>query len=142
MMRVLLDTDVILDVFLKREPFAEAAAELWRANEQGLYEGYVSAITPVNLFYVARKIKDATVAHAAVTELLVAFHVCPIDRLTLQSALALSFRDYEDAVQHASAAASQLDAIVTRDAQDYAQATLPILSPMDFLKQIASRADR
>jgi predicted nucleic acid-binding protein len=142
MMRVLLDTDVILDVFLKREPFAEAAAELWRANEQRLYEGYVSAITPVNLFYIARKIKDAAVAHAAVTELLMAFHVCPIDRLILQAALALSFRDYEDAVQHMSAAASQLDAIVTRDAQDYAQASLPILSPIDFLKQLTSQADR
>ena len=142
MMRVLLDTDVILDVFLKREPFAEAAAELWRANEQGLYEGYVSAITPVNLFYVARRIKDVTVAHAAVTELLAAFHVCPIDQLTLQSALALPFQDYEDAVQHMSAASSQLDAIVTRDAQDYAQATLPIMSPRDCLKQIVSQADK
>ena len=142
MMRVLLDTDVILDVFLKREPFAEAAAELWRANEQGLYEGYVSAITPVNLFYVARRIKDVTVAHTAVTELLAAFHVCPIDQLTLQSALALPFQDYEDAVQHMSAASSQLDAIVTRDAQDYAQATLPIMSPRDCLKQIVSQADK
>jgi predicted nucleic acid-binding protein len=51
MKRVLLDTNVVLDFLLDRAPFAEAAAEVWEANRQGRIEIYVSAITPVNVFY-------------------------------------------------------------------------------------------
>ncbi len=139
MMRVLIDTDIILDVFLKRAPFAEAAAALWRANEQGQIDGYVSAITPVNLFYIARKLKNVEVARRAVVELVDAFRVCPVERTILQDALALPFRDFEDAVQHAAAVAGLMDAIVTRDLTDYAGATLPVFSPADFLKQLPTR---
>jgi predicted nucleic acid-binding protein len=45
-MRALLDNDVVLDLFLDREPFTAAAAKLWEANEQGRFAGYISAITP------------------------------------------------------------------------------------------------
>ncbi len=61
-MRVLLDTNVVLDFLLDRPPFAEAAAYLWQANEEGRIEAYVSVITPVNVFYIARKLKGAPVA--------------------------------------------------------------------------------
>jgi len=138
-MRVLFDTDIILDVFLKRTPFVEAAAALWRANEQGQIEGYVSAITPVNLFYVARKLKGVKTARRAVAELVDAFRVCPVERMILQDALALLLSDFEDAVQHAAAVASRLDVIVTRDLADYAGATLPVVSPADFLKQLPTQ---
>jgi predicted nucleic acid-binding protein len=141
MMRVLLDTNVILDVFLRREPFIRAAAAVWQANEDKLFEGYVSAITPVNLFYIAGKIQGSNVARAAVVELLSAWRICPIDASILQSALTLPMRDYEDAVQHASASAIQIDAIVTRNLKDYTGATLPVFSPEDFLKQLPSRKD-
>jgi predicted nucleic acid-binding protein len=135
-MRALFDTNVILDVFLRRDPFVTAAAALWQANEDKSFEGYVSGITPVTLFYIAAKIKGAQAARTAVRELLDTFRVCPIDTTILQSALALPLRDYEDAVQLASASASQMDAIVTRDTRDYAGATLPVLTPQDFLDQL------
>ena len=138
-MRALLDTDVILDLFLERATFADDAAVLWEANEQGRYQAYVSAMTPVNLFYVARKLKGAASARQAVMEILAALRVCPLDLVVLQSALTLPFADYEDAVQHASATGSQLDAIVTRNVKDYAAATLPVFSPADFVKQLPTR---
>ena len=65
---LLLDTDVILDLYLDREPFADAAAALWQAHEAGHITAYVSAITPINLFYVARKLKGFAIARQAVTE--------------------------------------------------------------------------
>ncbi len=55
MMRVLLDTNIILDFVLNRPPFANNAAEILRAHEKGDIEGYISAITPVNLYYITRK---------------------------------------------------------------------------------------
>ena len=77
MIRALLDTNILLDVLLKREPFVKDAAALWQANEQGLFEGSISAITPVNVFYIARKIKDNATARKIVEELLVVFRVVP-----------------------------------------------------------------
>lgn len=135
-MRVLLDTDVVLDLLLDREPFAETAARLWEFHEQRIFEAHISGITPVNVFYIARKLKGQDLARLAVSELLRAVRVCPLDESALQSALSLPFADYEDAVQHACATASRLDAIVTRNLEDYKDATLPVLSPTDLLDRL------
>ncbi len=134
-MRVLLDTNVIVDLFLDRAPFADAAAALWQAQEQERISAYVAAITPINLFYIARKLRDEKTARQAVVELLAALNVCTLDRRALNSALSLPFRDYEDAVQHAAAAAAGLEAIITRNVKDYAAATLPIYPPDAFIQQ-------
>lgn len=135
-MRALLDTDVLLDLFLDRESFAETAAALWEANERGDFEGYISAITPINLFYITRKLKDLPTARQAVAELVATLRICSVDQETLQSALSLPLADYEDAVQLASAIINQVDVIVTRNLEDYAGATLPVFSPKDFLKKL------
>lgn len=58
-MRVLLDTDVVLDLMLKRAAFYADALALWQAGDQGLYERYIAAMTPVNAFYIARKFLGA-----------------------------------------------------------------------------------
>jgi predicted nucleic acid-binding protein len=137
-MRVLLDTDVILDIFLERQTFAEVAAALWDANRAGDFEGYVSGITPVNLYYIARKVKGYEKARLAVETLLNAFQICPVDDNVLQSALSGLITDFEDAVQHESASALQLDAIITRNLEDYRQATLPVFSPSHFLRQLTN----
>ncbi|HMF56183.1 MAG TPA: PIN domain-containing protein [Pyrinomonadaceae bacterium] len=139
-MRALLDTDVVLDVVLARAPFAKIAAELLDLNEQGLFEAYISGITPINIFYIARKARTSGDLKQAIRELLLSVRVCPIDHSILATALATPFSDYEDAVQHASAVASQLDAIVTRNLDDYKNATLPVFSPTDFLNKLKSES--
>ncbi|MGI8690088.1 MAG: PIN domain-containing protein [Thermomicrobiales bacterium] len=135
-MRVLLDTDVILDFFLAREPFVVNATALLEATQRGDFDGYISASTPINVFYHARKFKGIAVARHVVTVLLASLPVCLIDGAIVQAALVLSFSDYEDAVQHASATASGMEAIVTRNRDDYRRATLPVFSPADFLAQL------
>lgn len=74
-MRVLLDTDVVLDLLLDREPFVEAAAALWELNGQNKVDAYISAITPVNVFYIARKLKGGDMARQIITKLLTALRV-------------------------------------------------------------------
>jgi predicted nucleic acid-binding protein len=135
-MRVLLDTDVVLDVMLARVPFAQTSGRLLDLAEQGLFEAYVSSITPLNVFYIARKAKSIGDLRQALKQLLQTAHVCPIDHSVLINAFTLPFADYEDAVQHAAATASKLDAIVTRNLKDYKNATLPVFSPADFLNQL------
>jgi predicted nucleic acid-binding protein len=135
-MKVLIDTDVILDLVLEREPFSEDAKNIWNANAQGLYEGYVSAITPINVHYFVRKFKDAKVADQVVQEILNNLQICPIDYAVLQSARISAINDFEDAVQHSSAQNLGLDAIITRNIKDYTKATLQIFTPSDFLKTL------
>ncbi|HUK91992.1 MAG TPA: PIN domain-containing protein [Blastocatellia bacterium] len=136
-MRVLFDTDVILDVLLDRPGFVEPASALWEASQEGRVDAYISAITPVNVFYIARKLKGLKTARYAVEELLAAFRVCAVDHRALQAALSLPLRDYEDGVQVASALASQLDAIVTRNVRDYEKAAFPVFSPPELLARLA-----
>lgn len=136
MTRVLLDTNVVLDFLLDRAPFADAAAALWQANADGRIEAYVSVITPVNVFYIARKLKGAVMARQLVESLLAACRVCGPDRDMLLSALALPVKDFEDAVQVISAQAETLDALVTRDPDDYKGISFPILSPATCLEHL------
>ena len=120
-MRVLLDTDVVLDLILDRQPFVQAATQLFELHEQGRLDIFVAAITLINVFYVTRKNKGLDTARRAVDELLAKVGVCPLDQQILEQARKAAFKDYEDAVQHASAVASGLEAIITRNLSDYKQ---------------------
>lgn len=137
-MRVLLDSDGVFDFLLERQPFFQAARELMLLNTRGEFEGYISSITPVNLFYHGRKIVGAAKIRQGITDLLKLVRVCPITQSCLVQALGLPFADFEDAVQHTSAVASGLEAIVTRNLDDYKNATLPVFSPTDFLAKLES----
>lgn len=135
-MRVLLDTDVVPDYLSEREPFAQTTGRLFELNVQGAFDGYISGITPINIFYIARKFTGRDKLRQALKDLLLTMRVCPVTHAVLSQALTLPFTDYEDAVQHAGATANSLDAIVTRNLKDYKSATLPIFSPTDFLNEL------
>ncbi len=135
-MRVLFDTDVVLDLVLDREPFVEAAAALFELHEHREISAYISGVTLINVFYITRKIKDISIARQAVGELPATLRACPLDQSILESAYTLAFTDYEDAVQHESASSSLLDAIVTRNVGDYKNAALPVFTPSDFLNHL------
>lgn len=80
MMRILIDTNIFLDLFLARHPFAADAATLWNAQIDGRFEGYVSAITPLNVYYVTRKLSGKDVALIAVAQIIANFQVAWVDR--------------------------------------------------------------
>lgn len=137
-MRVLVDTNILLDDFLEREPFVEDAAALMEAIESERIVGYVTATTLTNIFYIARRqTRRIELARQAVSETLTLMEVCLVDRAILEAAFASNLRDFEDAVQLACAIASRLDAIITRNAQDFASATLPILSTSELLESLS-----
>jgi predicted nucleic acid-binding protein len=136
-MRALVDTNVILDVLLNREAFLPASADVWIANEQKLFEGFVSAITPVNVYYVARSSKrNKATARSLAATVLDAFQVCPLGITELRSAVATRVSDYEDAVQVVQSLAAQVDFIVTRDVKDFANSPIRAITPAEFVKEL------
>ena len=133
-MRVLLDTNVVLDFVLARQPFFAEADEIFVCLQNNEFEAFVSPITPINVFYTTRKERDKPTAFSAIEELLKVVEIARSDKRIFQNALLLDFSDYEDAVQAAGAAAENLDAIVTRNTKDYKNASIKIYSPTDFLQ--------
>jgi predicted nucleic acid-binding protein len=132
---VLIDTNIVLDYLLQRDPFIEYAAELFQAIDSNRVVGYVTATTVTDIFYIARKhTRSIEQARQAVSEILIVMVICPVNRTILESALVSGIADFEDAVQ--ITCAEGLDAIVTRD-KGFQSSVVPVLSVRQLLEQLA-----
>jgi len=136
--RIVFDTNVVLDVLLEREPHVVPAARLFALVDNGLVGGAICATTATTIYYIAAKSFGAKRAREEVHALLGLFEVAPVDRLVLDSALDVDFSDYEDAVIHEAARAIGADAIVTCDRADFASAVIPALHPQEMLAVISA----
>ena|SRR3990167_3321897 len=132
-MKILFDTNIILDVLLDRPPFATWALDLFQTVEQKRIQGVLGATTVTTIHYLATKALGSAKAHKAIQKLLSLFDVAPVNAAVLKEALELKFHDYEDAVLYAAAHHAKLNAIVTRDIKGFKQATLDIYSPKELL---------
>jgi predicted nucleic acid-binding protein len=128
-MRVLIDTNIVLDFLQEREPFVVDAAKLFERIDAGEIEGFITATTITNIYYIIRKAAGSTIAIDAIAQILTDLHICAVDRAVLEQAIALNFRDFEDAVQYACAMVYAVDAIVTLDASGFADSAIPVMSP-------------
>jgi predicted nucleic acid-binding protein len=133
---VLFDTNVVLDVLLKRSPWDTNAATCWQACDDGKIRGCLAASTLTDIFYIARKQKGLADARAAVRVCLDAFAICVVDRQALESALSLDGNDFEDNLQISCATFANLDIILTRDKGGFTDSTIPVLSPDEFVIQL------
>lgn len=136
-MRLLLDTNVVLDVLLARAPHAETAARVLSACETGVVDGVLCATTVTTLYYLLEKAANKKTASQSIAKLLKFSAVANVNNQILQSALELDFSDYEDAVLHQAALANSCDAIVTRNQKDFRKATLPVYNLTDIRDLLA-----
>ncbi len=132
-MRLLLDTNVLLDVLLARSPHADAAVRVLAAIEAGVVTGVIGATSVTTIFYLATKAVGVRRAKGHVRTILSLFEIAPVTEAVLSRALELGFADFEDAVVHEAARAARCTGIVTRDAQGFKRAELPVYSPIEFL---------
>src|ERR1700680_559095 len=125
--RVFLDTDVVLDLLLAREPFFAPAADLFLAIQDGRIDGCLSPLAFSNLFYILRQQMSAADAVRALRKLKLLVQVLPVDQKVVDLALASAFTDFEDALQYYTASAHNVGALVPRNKRDYREAKIPIL---------------
>jgi predicted nucleic acid-binding protein len=133
-MKILLDTDVNLDFILQRQPFFVEAEQIFLELVNGKFEAYICDITPLNIFYIARKEFGNDKTRLEISKLLQLVEVCIVNRQILQNALTSTITDYEDAVQNESAMAENLDAIVTRNTKDFTNSSIKVYTPSEFLQ--------
>lgn len=134
-MKVLIDTNVALDVLLNREPWVGESQKVWQACEEGRITGYLLASTLTDIFYIARKLVGNDKARQAVELCLATFAICPINKVTLEEAVALAEPDFEDNVLIVAAVQTGLEAIVTRNPGDFAHSPVTVLAPEQLLEQ-------
>ena len=132
-MRLLLDTNVLLDVLLARSPHADAAVRILAAVEAGVVTGVIGATSVTTVFYLATKAVGVRRAKGHVRTILSLFEIAPVTEAVLARALELGLADFEDAVIHEAARAARCTGIVTRDAQGFKRADLPVYSPTELL---------
>jgi len=134
--RILFDTNVVLDVLLERRPHAISAAKLMVEVERRRIEGLLGATTVTTIHYLATRAVGRAQARNHVHNLLSIFDVAPVGRAVLSDALALDFRDYEDAVLHEAARHVGATGIVTRDPAGFARARLRVYAPDQLLRML------
>jgi len=132
-MKILLDTNVVLDVLLAREPFVDLAREIFILIENGEIEGYLCATSVTTLHYLIGRESNKKEADEIIEKLLTLFEVSPVTKKILYDASINNGLDYEDSVIYTSAFYSEIDIIVTRDKKGFKESKISSLNPKEFL---------
>jgi len=139
-MKLLIDTNVILDVLLRREPFFKAAADVLNLTQRDDVREYVSASAITDIYYIAcRQMRDRSAVRDLLKRLLLVVSVAAVSEREIQNALGLAWSDFEDSVQYSVALLAEMDGIVTRNPTDYQDANIQIWLPEQALKTFANR---
>lgn len=132
-MKVFLDTNILLDVLARRNPFFVNAGKIWTMAEHGELEAFVSALSFNNIYYIIRKADGEIKARKALRLLRDVFTAVAPERQIMDQAMDSEIDDFEDAVQYYSAGRVHANYFITRNPQDFPAGGLPIVSPDEFL---------
>lgn len=133
MTKVFLDTNILLDVIAKREPFFDPAARIWTLAEQNSLDAHISAISFNNIYYIVRKAENHARAIKALRMLRDIFSSVAPDQRILDQALDSDIKDFEDAIQYFSAHHARVEYLITRNPDDFPSGSLAILTASEFM---------
>jgi predicted nucleic acid-binding protein len=137
-MRILFDTNVVLDVLLDRIPFVAASASIWNIAERKQSEGLLAAHAVTTIFYIVQKQQGNAAAKRTVASLLQVFGVAAIDDSAIRDALLSPIPDFEDSVTASAASRAKCDFIVTRDPKGFQTSQVPAFAPEALIALIRS----
>ena len=137
-MKVLFDTNIILDVLLDREPFSEYSSYLMSMVERSEINGYVCATTVTTIYYLLSKHLNKEKTSKSITSIVRLFEVTSVNRLVIENALSSKFTDFEDSVLHESALHAGAEYIITRNTKDFKKSEIPTFTPTEFLSMLES----
>jgi predicted nucleic acid-binding protein len=136
--RVLVDTNVVLDVLLGRPPFADAAAQVFALIEESRIEGFLCTTTVTTVDYLLCQALPSKKARDALHGLLDLFEIAPVNRPVLEQALRSGIADFEDAVLEQAGRLVAVDAITTRNVRDFKKSAVPVFDPTGLIAAIKS----
>ena len=135
MLNILIDTNVVLDFILHRQPFYTAAENIIETADLKIISAYVSASSVTDVYYLARReLRDRNLALQLLKNFLKIVKVAAVSEKEIESALDLSWRDFEDAVQYSVAKSNEMDYIITRNTEDFSSSEVAVVTPEDFCR--------
>jgi len=134
MRRMLVDTNVILDVVLKRVPFHTFSQMVWDAVQLNIINGCLTSSSLTDIYYIIRKKLKPDEARQTLRDILSDFELIHIDKKAALRALDSAAADIEDAMQYQTAIANKCEAIITRNVKDFPKETITIFTPEEFVR--------
>ena len=135
-MVLLIDTNVILDVLINRPEFVKDSSMIWKLCETEQARGYISTLTYANMMYVMRKQMTPDQIAEIFRKLSLIFEFADFSPAVLERAVTMKWKDFEDAVQSATAEAIHADYIITRNLKDFTQRRVMAFTPSELLARI------
>jgi len=139
--KLLLDTDVVLDVLTERRPHYAASAGVLTYIERGSARGLIAAHAVTTIHYLLARHLTRSKATDAIALLLDLLEVAAVDGKTLKRALSLAWRDFEDAVTAVAAIDAGATHVITRNTKDFKALPLSVLSPAAFVVAVGSKSE-
>jgi len=132
-MKILLDTNVVLDLLLNREPFSNDAVEIFSLVESKKIEAFLCATTVTTIYYLISKSLNKSQSDKVIEDLLQLFNVAKVDKDVLLASLKNNGKDFEDSVLYTSAKFENIDVLITRDKKGFTKSKVSAQEPKEFL---------
>ena len=133
MKKLLVDTNIILDLLAKRDPFYKSTARLFTLADHGNVTLYVSALSFANTYYIlSRQLSDKEIRRV-LRSLKTLVQSISLNSKIIDLSLNSDFKDFEDAIQYYSAIESDAELIITRNQSDFKHAQIPVMNATEFL---------
>ena len=141
-MKILVDTNIIIDTLTSREPFKEDAEQIFLLAANQIEDMYIAASSATDIYYLVRKYLHSTEkAKSVMSKLYELFHILDVTSADCQEALSSEVNDYEDAVISCCANRNHMDYIVTRNIRDYEKSRIQAILPEAFLNMITQNEE-
>ncbi len=135
-MRLLIDTNIILDILMAREPYYKDSAQISKLCETSIAEGYISTLTFANLAYIMRKELNPEKLENVLKTLSLLYRFEDLTATDINTAASLKWDDFEDAMQASIARRIHSDYIITRNLKDFKNSEVMALTPSELLARI------
>lgn len=137
-MKILVDTNVIIDALTSREPFREDAEQIFLLAANRIEDMYITASSVTDIYYLVRKYLHSTEqAKNVMMKLYELFYILDVTAIDCKDALLIEMNDYEDAVISCCAFHNHIDYIATRNIKDYERSKVQAILPAQLLKMIS-----
>ena len=133
-----LDADVILDLFIRREPHHAEALRLFSRLRRAKFRCVTSPLVIANVHYVLGRLRTKRYALGRIGRLRRLVGVAPLTEAEVDAAITSPYRDFEDSVQYHCALAAGFDTLITRNTRDYPKGRLNIVTPRQYLDMIGT----
>jgi len=137
--KLLIDSDIILDVLAERDKFYEPAAEIFDAGYERKLNLYTTAVVLANVFYILRKKHGTEKSREQLIKLRLIMNVLPINEKIVDAVLTSKIKDFEDGLQYFAAKENGIPIIITRNSKDYKEKDVATQTAEEFIKNINAR---